>query len=204
MKFRNLLLAAILSVLAGCATTGDNDNQIIYNPVQLEESGSYLRLFRAEAEKRNININYEGLRVYFVDKFHPRMEEMGVIGLCDFQSDKQIVYIRRPSWNSYDSMQREMLIFHEIGHCLLGQVHDQSMDFDSVPVDLMFPASFPSFYYAQQRTQFLDRMFKKVSESLSQPNALVPRRNLRKRFMCGWGKTYRSEVSEENRRRNGP
>lgn len=49
-------------------------------------------------------------------------------GVCYIYSDGyREVNVDRKSWDSFSSEQREQLIFHELGHCVLNKGHDNSI-----------------------------------------------------------------------------
>jgi hypothetical protein len=142
---------------------------MVYNPIETEEFGVYVRLFQKEAQSRDVDLTMptldRTLRVYQVDRFQQDFEDNGVIGLCVKTSGALSIYVSKRHWDSYDSQQREMLVFHELGHCVLNLDHDRSMDFEGVPNDLMYPVNFDSLYYYKYRKFYLDHLFKKVAKN---------------------------------------
>jgi len=185
--------AWIIFMMSSCANSQPVNNVIklpepvasqVINPKETEEFGSYIRLFRAEASSRNILLNLESLRIYKVDRFNQDLEDRGVVGLCTYIGDKVVILIRMADWESYDTLQRELLVFHEMGHCVLGLPHDNSTDDSEVPTDIMYPYNFPSYYYNFRRKAFLDRLFGKVAENLNKKN---PDQKLQhKTIYCQW------------------
>lgn len=193
-----ILATAALFAMVGCATTQPNDDQAVVAYSESEDFGSYIRLFQNEGADRGLTVDITGLRVYMAE-FGKAMNEQGVIGLCSPEGDKQNIYISQKAWFSYDSLQREMLIFHEMGHCLLKQDHDKSMDKDAIPEDLMFPSNFESYFYNLNRSDYLDRMFNKYQELLDKADS--DKKLQKSLYECQWRKMYRvpKEVEDDNR-----
>lgn len=68
------------------------------------------------------------------------------------------VYIDRKSWSLMSDSGKEQLVFHELGHCVLGAMHNQHKRGDGCPVSIMYPAVFGdlkcyrdnAFYYYEE------------------------------------------------------
>lgn len=186
---RSIVLILVSVILASCASSdiiGKDENSTF--SLESEEVGIYTRLFSMEAESRGLKIDTARLRVYLVDKFSPDLKKNGVVGLCTYQADKHVVFLDKKRFNEYDSYQKEMLVFHELGHCLLGLGHDQAANSSGIPLDLMFPSDFDSSYYAKYRTFYLNRMFNKASKQLKTGESDGERKD----HTCRWGKHKRS------------
>lgn len=186
----SLVLGVVL--LNSCSTPPKLVGDVV-NPVDdAEDLDVYMRLFAVEAEKRGLNINinrlFFDLRLKMVDQFRPSYEREGVIGLCSYEANTNTVYISRRAWDAYDSLQREMLIFHEFGHCVLGLEHDEATNYESVPDDLMYPVNFSSVYYARERDAYLTRLFGKVAERVKNGEDPVKRNTNITSYRCRWGK----------------
>ena len=56
--------------------------------------------------------------------FHESARISTTVGVCIKYGDgtKEIL-IRESAWNTYSTQQQEILIFHELGHCLLNRDH---------------------------------------------------------------------------------
>lgn len=52
-----------------------------------------------------------------------------VIGQCSYSNDTPYkVTIDKPFWSKASDLGKEFVIFHELGHCVLGRPHDESVD----------------------------------------------------------------------------
>lgn len=93
----------------------------------------------------------------------------GVAGLCQqttFQSPK--VVVNRAVWNARSVASREALIFHELGHCLLGRDHRDEMKTEvrtsdgrerSIPASLMNLRGVPGTIYFENKEYYLRELF---------------------------------------------
>ena len=73
--------------------------------------------------------------------------EGDTVGECTFQTDflggrhfAKVVFLRS-AWDKYSETEREVLVWHELGHCVLGLGHDARVDVDG-PVSIMYPNVF--------------------------------------------------------------
>ena len=78
----------------------------------------------------------------FVDKM-----EGDDVGVCETKTlgGKVLwkrVSILRSAWDSYSADLRKELVFHELGHCVLGLEHDETLGSDGRPESIMFPRVF--------------------------------------------------------------
>ena len=66
-------------------------------------------------------------------------DEKGIAGACYSWSDgNRLIKINKYYWDGYNETQREVLIFHELGHCHYGLGHiDKHSFFDSCPISIM-------------------------------------------------------------------
>ena len=88
-------------------------------------------------------------------------------GLCKTYGDgKKSITIKRNSWNRYPRTNKEALIFHEFGHCLLDRGHDSRMITENMPRSYMYPSVY--LYgagYGMNRDYYLDELFNPPSKN---------------------------------------
>lgn len=117
--------------------------------------------------ERNIGVEIPSdLRMRFTRK------DLGVSAYCtlSWDGDREIV-INYDEWLIFSenpeeyNLMREALIFHELGHCILGKKHNKGMkDFFSeetgtyykAPESLMYPSI--SFWYIMNREYYIDKL----------------------------------------------
>lgn len=85
--------------------------------------------------------------------------EKHVIGYCT-PSNKNIK-INRKYWNTADSYERELLIFHELGHCDLNRDHTEGyrdQDPKFIPVSIMGAEIFGANIYMANRDYYIKEL----------------------------------------------
>lgn len=112
----------------------------------------YIKSFEREA-----GFKIPFVRVAFVSSFGKKHEKKKTIGLCDKVA--QQIYLPGYKWDDMDEYQREELVFHEIGHCVLGKKHDKRKIKDSdCPYSIMHPKVIPTKCYKKYRRHYINQL----------------------------------------------
>lgn len=74
------------------------------------------------------------------------------------ESFREIV-VDAEQWWRLTNTQREILIFHELGHCELGREHDRTVFETGIPTTLMNPDILNPFYYLLNKKYYIDELF---------------------------------------------
>ena len=83
----------------------------------------YFENFEKEAFKRGFNID---LNVLGITGVISEISENGVAGTCQYGEHIHHVTVDKSFWDNSSIGFREFVIFHELGHCVLGRGHDES------------------------------------------------------------------------------
>ncbi len=81
----------------------------------------YFDSFEREAAKRGVEINESVRSASLVDDMEGKPDD--VFGICATDYLGKRVEIRRKSWNIATEWDKRSVVFHELGHCLLGREH---------------------------------------------------------------------------------
>lgn len=92
----------------------------------------------------------------YVSKFYQKMGEQGLdnsrrdiaisfdenmdmdfVGLCHWGETPRRITINKYWWDGYEDDDRELLIFHELGHCVLNRSHNNDLSTWGRPVSIM-------------------------------------------------------------------
>ena len=124
-----------------------------------DEIAPYLTTFLEEAALRGLDMEPEmtNLEAYFTD-----IEGAGVVGQCQTFSDGSAdLLIEKNYWRSINSMKKEFLIFHELGHCVLGRSHLDTSDENGFCTSIMQSGTDDcnNNYNASTRAAYLDELF---------------------------------------------
>jgi hypothetical protein len=97
-------------------------------------------------------------------KFGPMLHK-NENGACEVMSDKTpTVTINEKVWNQMDDLERESLMFHELGHCVLHRNHKKEITAQGVPVSIMNPYRIDSFLYEENTEYYHQELFKQTGE----------------------------------------
>lgn len=118
--------------------------------------------FRVEAEFRP-----------YVDSFRSRYNvgegvtvkrgtlEGSTIGQCEIGVFTSTITIDGEYWDLAADFERESLMYHELGHCLLRRAHTSERDEDGCPSSIMYPTNSVNYCYEQKREQYLTELGQK-------------------------------------------
>lgn len=91
----------------------------------------YMWRFITYAAKNGRQLDSIELNIYFTDDLKSD-GKLQTIGKCDYNriTGVNTVWIKRDYWESSDEDIKELLLFHELGHCILNQVgHRNEINF---------------------------------------------------------------------------
>ena len=115
--------------------------------------------FLNEAEAHDLNISLDQIDI---GAYVENIEKGGTLGQCKSYSDgsKQIV-IDQPFWDNANDLEREYVVFHELGHCLLGRDHDDTKDVSGNCMSIMQSGDggCNGIYSLQNRNSLLNELF---------------------------------------------
>ena len=152
MKIKaTLYIALILGILTGCQKSNE-----AYIEDELKE---YFSRFENEAHTRGIKINLDEIDL---SGYIEEISERGVLGTCTtFTNGAQSVIIDQPYWNSSTDLQKEYLVFHELGHCVLKRAHDNSRYTNGTCKSIMQSGTggCRSVYSDNTKDQLIDELF---------------------------------------------
>ncbi len=151
MKITFVLL---LVLLTGCSEEEPYDFQEAISP----ELMIYFESFAQEAVKRGVMIEWSDEHIY-ADIVNVEDE---AVGQClTYEQGKNQVNIDRQYWQSSNGLQREFLIFHELGHCILKRSHLDLANFDGTCMSVMSSGQgvCRRNYTTATRKSYLDELF---------------------------------------------
>lgn len=108
-----LFVLGVLVVLSSC-----EEEETIHLDTELE---LYFERFASEAANYDIDFDYQTDRV---EGYLTQVEEQNVSGKCERNSVyPNRVYIDIDFWRRANDLNREYVVFHELGHCFLDRGH---------------------------------------------------------------------------------
>jgi len=155
---RYLFLILTLSCSLSCTTINASPTPIEYKTDYIDKTfNPIIESFIYEARLRGhpvsldkMNMSFGDIRTSWTDR---------TVGYCARnRAGRMVIKIHSKSWKKMDEYQREELVFHEMGHCLIPREHCKAVTKDG-PVSIMFPHILESTYYKKNREDLVDELF---------------------------------------------
>lgn len=141
-------------VVAGSCKKDEGPEYFVDEPLQ-----PYFDRFEAEAAARGVTIDLEALMVSGDVRL---IGAQNVIGQCvHTEKEPNTVIVDVVYWNGADDLEREFLIFHELGHCALNRDHVDDSDANGDCISMMTSGTGLCHinYTEATRTALLDELF---------------------------------------------
>lgn len=148
-----------MSLVMLSGTSCNKDEQVdLFVDSSLQE---YFDRFAVEGARRNVTVDYKEARVSgyldFINTPH-------VVGQCAHDKNKpNRVTIDAMYWHGRTDLEREFLVFHELGHCVLNREHLDGADLQGNCTSIMTSGTAQCrIHYTQDtREKLLDELFMK-------------------------------------------
>jgi predicted SprT family Zn-dependent metalloprotease len=117
----------------------------------------YGRLVPAELEtyvasfEKHYGKSLENIRFDFVSLAKP------TVGRC--WMDEHLVEFDKDYWDNANETTRELLVYHELGHCELRREHTDAKHTDYRPVSIMHPILLWYVEYLAHKQEYIDELF---------------------------------------------
>jgi hypothetical protein len=121
---------------------------------------SYVTAFEAAAAQQGALLHVVDLTIRFgqVDADG----ETGGRGVCESAAgETPVITISQAAWNASSDAEKEELVFHEMGHCVLHKTHEAGINSDGIPASLMNPTKIDGSIYSQFKAYYLAKLFVK-------------------------------------------
>ena len=130
LGFWNIICFCVVFLMYGCEKTSE---EVFYDVP--EEFEPFVELFIQEAKSRGIDLEIENLIIAYDDEM-----DDAICGSCnsrtpDANLQKIILINANICWIS--DLQKEALLFHELGHCILGRDHEATQLPNGDPKSMM-------------------------------------------------------------------
>ena len=115
----------------------------------------YFQIFEQEASMRGIEVDLSKSNISV------RLANInGAIGLCNMHEKKEII-IDQNFWDRSNHWKRELIVFHELGHCFLNRKHNNELMDNGTCASIMRSGrdGCIDFYTEQTREILLDELF---------------------------------------------
>lgn len=119
---------------------------------------SYFDRFKLEGDLRKFNIDWNSIQISA--KFETL--EGAPVGQCaKLKSGIHEIRIEKNYWNKSNDINREFLIFHELGHCFLSRSHDNKENSKGECLSIMNSGEglCKNVYNSATRAEYIDELF---------------------------------------------
>lgn len=100
--------------------------------------------------------------VYFVKEFSKK----NILGRCYYEPFSKIE-IKRKSWEKMNHYEQEILMWHELGHCILDLEHTNKQFPSGMPISLMYPVVLNPYYYKTHRKYYIKELKERYKKKLN-------------------------------------
>lgn len=155
MKIHMLLPVIAISLLAGC----QKEDQLIEISLVDPALQPYFRAFEEEASARGITLDASFSEIEATIR---EINEGNVIGQCWYSSHyPNEIRIDKKYWQNASYLGREMVVFHELGHCSLDRGHTEGSTASGICLSIMASGtgSCRNLYNRETRAYYLDELF---------------------------------------------
>jgi beta-lactamase regulating signal transducer with metallopeptidase domain len=145
-------LAAVLIFNMYCCTN-QTENEIE------AELQAHFNNFAAEASAHGMNISFDDIDI---NGYIQNIEERGTLGQCkSYSNGSKAIVIDQLYWNRVNDREREYLVFHELGHCVLGREHKDTRDENGICTSIMQSGDggCEGLYNSENRDKLLEELF---------------------------------------------
>ncbi|MEM1124995.1 MAG: putative metallopeptidase [Bacteroidota bacterium] len=120
----------------------------------------HFQKFEREATARGVDIDLRALAI--TGKIEP-IPVRNIVGLCNHQATNgKEVIIDEAFWKRASKYEREAIIFHELGHCVLDRNHEDGVMDNGMCKSLMrsgFSPCFTLYNHSDHQEHYLDELF---------------------------------------------
>jgi hypothetical protein len=119
----------------------------------------YYEAFEAEAAIRGVEVDFDA---FPIPGDIQSIQEDNIAGTCThYGGSHHEIVIDLEYWNAASTLRREMVVFHELGHCYLGLGHKEDAFDNGICTSIMNSgtAGCHIAYSAQNRDYYLDELF---------------------------------------------
>lgn len=157
-NFIRIITFSLLVTLVACDKNNDLQLSKEYQGVA-PELWSYFEKFERAAAERGVAIDLAVVGITgSIEKIHAH----GTVGLCNHRLDQpNHVIIDKNFWVSASENAKEMIVFHELGHCYLERGHTDAKRNDGTCASIMRSGKggCVDFYNNTNKESYLDELY---------------------------------------------
>ncbi len=151
-----LLIISFLSLLVFATLPSCGEEDIIETDAELQP---YFDIFTKEASIRGITVDYEAARIEGLLQNIPNANIQGQCFRNESKPRKVIIDVNY--WSNATELEKQFIIFHELGHCFLDRDHLDTTEPTGICTSIMHsnPGACPFEFTNLTRDNYLDELF---------------------------------------------
>ncbi len=124
--------------------------------LQLGQFSGYVQAFQSRGTSFGKNVQVDDLVIEF-----GKMERDSEQGYCLLKAEETpVIRVNQSAWDRMSETERQLLLNHELGHCILGRKHKNDlMHPDEVPSSVMNSYAIDSDLYDSHREYYDGELF---------------------------------------------
>lgn len=153
LVLKYIYISGLLATMISCSK---EDSEEIFIDPALQP---YFDRFAAEGAERGVTVDFIASRI---EGYIESVDESNVLGQCERNSiDPDRLIMDKAFWQIASDMDKEFLVFHELGHCFLDRGHLDSHDGHGNCTSIMHSGTSGcnNLYSASTRETYLDELF---------------------------------------------
>lgn len=161
-----LLFILSLIIFSACQKDLAGDSNLENINANIPEALTpYFQTFKEKASENGLIVDYEAANLTAEIKL---INEGSVAGTCSTNGhDLRHITIDKAFWNQASHLVKEMIIFHELGHCILGRGHEEGSFSNGICRSIMRSGlgTCRDAYISQNRDYFIEELFSTMEGS---------------------------------------
>lgn len=157
LKIVSLIKFLVISLIFFLSSCDKNTAELSNYPNVDERLHEYFKRFEEEGEKRGIIVNLEKSNI---SGNITKINVTGIVGLCNSRNNNEVM-IDEAFWTRSSYISKELIVFHELGHCYLQLPHRAQTSINGICKSIMRPGNGGclDYYNAKTRTELIDELF---------------------------------------------
>lgn len=140
----------LLIVSCGSSPTPSKDNNAIEADFK-----PYYDEFIEDLNIRNRRVSYGNIAIKF-----DAMRSPGNVGECHYLYPKHTVKINKKFWDNSSDAIKKIIIYHELGHCMLYKGHNSELNSINQPISIMHPEGLYGSVFLRDEVQYINELMK--------------------------------------------
>lgn len=148
MRFSKLFVLIAFSIFAvGCGRAPVLD---------VGEFAPYVARFEQSAAEQGAPVVVQDLIIRYGAMQNPQER-----AACELtEGETPTIVVRQDTWARLPEAEREELLFHEMGHCVLMRTHEPELKPEGIPASIMNPYMIRGAVYENNRSYYLRELFR--------------------------------------------